>query len=98
LRGEDLFGKVFGGVGLRRSEPGRARTGPWSSGQGRSAAIAELTAGLDLGTTARADDAKGRPALSAESCPFTVLRLALGTPHAEPPGAGPVTVGRLRGS
>ena len=66
FRGQDLFGEVLGGVGLRRSETGRLWTGRWSSAKGRSAAIAELTSSRDLGTTARTNGTKCRPALSAE--------------------------------
>src|SRR6266849_924454 len=83
------------GVGLRGSKTGRPWTGRWSSGKGRSAAIAELIASLDLGPTARTDGTQCRPALSAESCPFTVLRLAPGTLHA---GPLPFGVGSLRGT
>ena len=80
----DLLGEVPGSVGLRESETGR----PWSGGKGRTAAIAELASGLDLGTTARTDSTQCRLTFSAESCPFSVLRLAPGTLHAAGPAIG----------
>ena len=82
LRRENLFGKVLWRVGFRGNETGRPWTGCWSSHKGSSTAVAELTSGLKLGTTARTDSTECRPALSAESCPFALVRLAPWTLHA----------------
>src|SRR3990172_6716551 len=64
----------------------------------RSTAIAELTSGLDLGTAARTDGTKCRPTFSAESYPFTVLRLAPGTLHARGASNWGSRAGLLRGT
>src|SRR5438128_3804841 len=91
LRRENLLGEMLWDVGFRGSETGGPWTGRGRSVNGRSAAIAELTSSLDLRPTARPDaTTECRPALPAESCPFTVLRLAAGTLHAEPPRSGRV--------
>ena len=89
LRGEDLLGEVLGGVALRRGETGSRRRLRRSGRKSRPATIAELAPGLHPSTAAGTDDRKRRAALSAESCPFAVLRLAPGTRHrGRPPNLG----------
>lgn len=80
------------------SEARRLWVGHGSGGTERTAAIAELTSHLDLGTTARTDRIKGRPAISAESCPFAILPLAPGTLHAVGPSSRENWTGVLRGA
>src|SRR2546422_9283535 len=73
------------GVRLRGGETGRSRTRRWSSAKWRPTTIAELASSLDFGAATQTGRTKCRPALSAESCAFTVLRLATRTLHALSP-------------